>query len=456
MTINAGTWEHRELRIKVDVHSEYYTITYYLDALPHTTGSQRPTDDEQYPYLTSTNPSEEIYNSIWDRFDGQFGTDLRSILQRPNKEKPPSEGNKELGSLIGDARGYIIRTTSRAPAETIFQEESRRPKLLSLLGIGLDGLPLRQTENIHRAEPNVVLTSLDQYKVIYGSDLGNPRIASADGPQEPVPVKYFLLHLNDNDHQIGLAVHRANTLIELRLASLIDRYAIAKVSQDLRFQGDHLTKYLLRSANYSVSGRVLAVARYRYERLATNCHGGLIYRISQSERYYRSLMDAARDTQRTLLDGRQDYVQILRQNHEHIMKSTQAVGERHRRMGERIDRFIAAERLSTQKNITLAGVLVAFCVFSLSSLNILVSSGALLPIIKPFIAGIFIFLVVAMISIFKLKIRTWIVTGKMFPPEFRDEEKERRRIYRQELIQQFKLWSARLFRRIMLYIRKLF
>jgi len=427
-TINVGEWKGYQLRMKADIHSEFYTVTYVLDTGPESTF------DASEELLKSSDPSLYNYYILWDEFDREHKSDLRILLATPDGM------GRQRGALIGDVRGFSIHPPRSISAEQFYS--NYKEVFLSFVGLDAAGLPLNLIERENRAEQNVILTHLKNYAAIYGSDLGNPRVARADRPLTPTPVRYFLIHENDNDHQTGLAVNRAHSLIELRIASLIDRHTISDVSAAIRRLGDEITRLLLRASVYSITSNGLRRVLSEYSRLAANCHGGLIYRVSQSARYYNALEKTLRDTETSQIDGRQAYVHFIIRTHDRVMRSTEAVGERYRRMGERVDRLISMYHVDRQKNLTVVGFLVATFILLLAGINVWRSSN--ITNIQSVIISLGTLLLLACIGILKLRMLSWLVPLKSLPSalqaEILEDRAKRRHSFRGFLSRMFK-WT---------------
>jgi len=87
----AGEWEGFKVRIKADVHAEYYTITYILDS--------NPLDYlEKCSTIGVKGVVEDFYYDLWVRFDDWCGGGLSKILPQRN------EYGMVKGELIGDIR----------------------------------------------------------------------------------------------------------------------------------------------------------------------------------------------------------------------------------------------------------------------------------------------------------------------------------------------------------------
>ena len=310
---------------------------------------------------------------------------------------------------------------------TINPELKRR--LYKFIGLSPDGSALPDPKSaMDGTGMNVLLVRLMEYHALYGSDMGNSRVRQPSG--DLIPTKYFFVQSGQDDNNIGAAVHRAHTLIELRTAMLFDRGTIAEVGQALIAQGDEMAKQLLRATSHGIGKRAMVSAFYRHTLLASFCHGGLTYRISQSERYHTELMGLASSVQRATVGGRPNFLDVLRSNHQTILNSTKSVGDRYSQLGTRIDKLISAYYIERQKNLTIAAGLIATCILSLSCLNYFKENGLWGYNIVQIAVALVVLTLAGVFLTIESRAASWFVRNTMIPPELREFFIAERRVRR--------------------------
>jgi hypothetical protein len=365
-TIAVGICNGFHMRIKVDLHSEYCTVTFFLDATVDIKQDDPDMIAEHWrPWIEvsgsrqvapNRDSADVIYDQFWGAFDHYHGIEYR--LEPSARMFGPIEG-----SVIGDFRGLIVRTSDLDP------REQHHRFIQSCLGFDATWHSLNSNERNKRTLQNVIFCKLPDYHTLYGNDLGNPRVGRPTPQGLPIPVRYFFVYEGDNEHEIGLAVHRSHTMGELRVASLIDRETVTQLSDHMRQLGDDITNTIHSAALGKISRRRFENILTRYNDLASFCHGGLVYRVGQSNRYYAALRNRATDTKIVRLDGFPTYTQFLERNHERIMHSTASVGYRFRAMGERVDRFITLYQAERMRRVYKAALTIPFMLLIYTATN---------------------------------------------------------------------------------------
>jgi hypothetical protein len=370
-----------ELRIAIDIYSEYATISCTLDnhrdlkAAPaeftpsEIAGYVRKQIRESHAIRSSDEydkytDSEMIYFGIWELLDAELGIKFEET---------------NIGSIFGDFRGFAVcpinfpvvkggligspDTRSKdaednaviPPAVRIVPEQDVMAYLkknsrffLNCLGLDRDGTSLHTMPQSVRMEPNLILCKMLGGDAIYGSALGN-EFSLEKRPDAPIPITYFIIYNGRSSHQLGRMIRRQHLLGELRLAALLDRNTIMQLGGPVRRMTGLVSHLLSFGTKYLTVGRnefdeVLSL----YIEIGRKCHGGLLYRMSRGAYYFEALQERLEDTRSLSIPGWQSYPGFISRHFDQQFRSMRSIGERYVVVGTRIERLVsiyAAERL---------------------------------------------------------------------------------------------------------------
>jgi hypothetical protein len=258
-----------DLRVVIDVYSEYATLTLVLDDstgllsgeaavgdptaivafIQEHIAARRTTigaDESEKSFESDYRSGEAVYFGIWELLNHVKGTRL---------------SQSGIGTMVGDFRGFAICPSGceaavanfsdsnkphrfvpgpeqRAPQDPLLFLKREQAFFLDCLGLNTEGSILHAGKSSEkRIEPNVILCRMLGGDGIYGSALGNRstyRYRRVPVPYAPTPITYFVIHNGQSTNQLGRMIRRQNLLGELRIAALLDAETIMKLGAPIR------------------------------------------------------------------------------------------------------------------------------------------------------------------------------------------------------------------------------
>jgi len=295
------------IRLRVDLHAEYYSMTFILDqddeppppfsgALRAVTYEKMLSDRERRqadPTNVESPFAREVmkffYEDLWSEFERELDgallpdfkkfTEFRSIALRDhtspfaiyNKAHEGAHGqivltgNPQHDTNLADAR-FGLRTWVSSNNDLVYEIL----KFNQLTG-GID------------RDANCVLCEVMDGGAIYGSSLGQSPVLHGEQPSIDRPLRYFIVCNDLSKYQLGRLIRRHHVLGELRMAATFDIREIAIAGNKVRSLGNKIDDELK-------AGRLPVGALGQYQAALNIIHssidpGGLSYRISRS-RYY--------------------------------------------------------------------------------------------------------------------------------------------------------------------------
>jgi hypothetical protein len=372
------------LRVRADLHVEYFTLTFILDEpdkrgdpstchtkiqtlISHIHGSVEP-----FRTLTANSKKNSNYpfKELWDEVDAALWPKHEHINWPPvnyskSEENTPETTHNGVRGLIeklglaerfADFRGFLPVVAPDAPEtsnSTAYTEEARNsePCIWDMAPIYVsderdhfykDSLK-RQTEFISRENvatfyeealaihsgTELVLTGLLDGLGTYASTLGRDGAKSEkdSGPEwvELQPLRYIVTYGGRNNYQRGRMMRLLHDAGVLRLVALRDLYEVRYAAQAMRRIGQELREIKLSDAKYEKVDELYA----SYLSSTRGAAGDIEYRTARSTHYVEHWKRIGQQLRQVRLEGWQTYTEFVL-----------------RRVGSQFDYIASAQRRS--------------------------------------------------------------------------------------------------------------
>ncbi|MBU6373235.1 MAG: DUF3422 family protein [Alphaproteobacteria bacterium] len=349
------------IRMRVDVHFEYYSITVFADQFdandPNAIigGLTALATDVGATPETVSNHLTALHDTIWQQARQPFRYLLEGVEALP-------------GDHVADLRGVVLiaprpdarrtpaasRPGAMTPAVQAFWD-THQTLVSTFLG---SSPPTGSVPGVVGAES--VACTFGDGQVLYMA----PLVA---GSKEPRPVKYLLVaDPVMPPEQVGRLMRRMNVLFELRHLALLDydcrpgEKDLKTASRELRRIGDDLDKQIKaaevakrqdnatgadrrlwaddeRNQNTKIAG--LLELNGRLTKLNDFADGGINFRVEQSRLYGDEFKSRIEDLRVGRIEGYPPYDAFARRRVIHLFARIEQIGRRIAMFGRRIDRW---------------------------------------------------------------------------------------------------------------------
>ena len=387
-------------RICIDLHGEYYSLTYILDQLDpqsaghkkgeHHAGSPKPKarhdgepdfsatlfravaqemsqaaehqDTAARPARHHTDYSHYLdwwYRDIWARFDADA---LPAAYPFP-------------GIPFAEFYGIAMQTERHPDAGTessghdpiiwpgASDEATRRKDLYSFVNANRDFLrgilQLAPGDDGSDKDANCVLCTMLWGSAIYGSSLGRPPSPGTDPgeetaprapPPRPVPLQYFVVSHGWSKYLLGRILRRLNALGELRSAAVLDLSLLDRASERMRALRNEIDEQLhTRDPNRDSAtlehGHLHRVQGTLNEIADSEINGGLLARVGRSRAYAADFKQRMEDMGFGRIDGWEPYDVFMHRNLFKTLEYIDAIGSRFEGLAATMQRLTAARNL---------------------------------------------------------------------------------------------------------------
>jgi len=370
-------WTGWRARMRVDLHSEFYSVTFILDRVLDKTGGDGPQSSTpaSIPRGRSREYVNEWYRAIWTRF---FKA-LEAAGANPNF---PCEKFNECRGLVlvapldaDDKAAEALRPTGHDPIVDLLRvrqrAEERKERLYGWLNGRLDLMrEILQFDQLYRQkdqDANCVLCTVLQGRGIYASSLGqveSVRRLGQSGPAAPLddgtgshePDRYLILHDGIPRFQLGRLLRRLHALDELRCAAVFDFRALISASERIRTLGNEIDRQLHTDEKHrdkpALTREALADVQGRLNELtAIAVDGGLLYRINRSRYYAQDFKLRMGDMFIEQIDGWEPYDIFMHRNLFPILDHIDSIGNRFNALATRVERLTDARNVEELVNV---------------------------------------------------------------------------------------------------------
>src|ERR1043165_7143312 len=300
-------------RLLIDIHSEYYFLTFILDQ-PSTRETVSEIAEIEHNLSTEGCAAVDIkafidrfYDDVWeilgghlegslDELPGQRFTEFRAIALR-DTEGPfvknrhehhdrftiPEIGSSDFAAARQSLRAWLTRNAQCIHAILQFDAFTKKVDqdanciLCEVLdGAGVYGSSVRQALS-------------GQSGIEAGGDA-----AAAHGAIQP--LRYFLLYNGLSKYQLGRLVRRTHIMGELRVAAVLDGPLLRRASSRIRSLGNRIDTLLTdKDEAATLADDELDSVLQELNRINSLVPGGLMYRVNRSRYYVNAFRERMAD-----------------------------------------------------------------------------------------------------------------------------------------------------------------
>ena len=328
-------WHFIPVAIRCELHSEYFSITYIIDAsrvLHDAKECEKAKIEPMFKFVNDTFDSlsiflmhgfneqsaavrEGLYRDLYENIPEKFFDEVMS---------PPSErtieDRKKVGSIFADFCIVLIGDRPETGADGI-NRFSRRPFSQSR-DEGRPMGPDHPSPDVNWASDKVKVLlpfiaprgePFSMYDVTASRMLdGRTIYASALAPQpDEKCVSLHAIHYSSSldRRQIGRLVDRLNHLGDLRLAAIIDAESFRKISNSISEIEDGMqgASDLIHAQNLSAAAEKLRDIYNRMGKIGKSIDGGFTNRVERSRYYVKQWRDGVGDLRIKRIEGFQPY-----------------------------------------------------------------------------------------------------------------------------------------------------
>ncbi|MEJ0025476.1 MAG: DUF3422 family protein [Rhizomicrobium sp.] len=330
--VTVGKFDCVRLRLRADVHDEYYTLTFLADGFENCQSGPGQQVREALDSLDAGDLGaahvaatlDDIYDEFWldleARVDaigfsdlpGRVFINIRGLalchphVNRPLSPRPHRETEVPTSEMTAQRQARIVNDVLR-------QFVDRRPNFFAAaLGSSSEG------SEISIRDANKVMCGMLDGAAIFGTSLRQK-------PGAPTsPLRYFIIYDGFKSEQLGRMIRRLHVVAELRMAALVDIDDMRKASGRIRAAGDQ--------SNLSELSPL-------YTSIGEMCTGGLLYRINQSRYYAQVYRERLQDLRLVRIEGWQPYDEFVRRTIYRDFDFIDRLGTRYALLGDRVDRL---------------------------------------------------------------------------------------------------------------------
>lgn len=323
------------LRIRIDVHTELFTVT--LSADQFDLNGQHLHNQRLRELIEGKDTLRELHDVFWTSRDTPIGRIGALLSELPNNVQ------------VVDFRGVIIppRLPDTPAEQTTLVPSPAKPQLSAAIDtffqtrkalletyLTKDATPPNATEPVSDG----VICSMLGGRMLYAAPL--TQWAGA-----PRPVRYLLVTDNVEPDQLGRFVRRLHVLGELRHVALLDfdlgpgQDDLKSASRELRRLSWKLDTLVRENENEMPTVANLAGISKKLTDIHRYADGGLPYRVSQSQYYAQAFKDRLPDLRVGRIEGYQPYDAFARRFVYQVFARIEQVGQLYRTVVHETNRW---------------------------------------------------------------------------------------------------------------------
>jgi len=376
-------------RICVDMHGEYYSVTYILDqSKPEPRGSRRHEAQAAAPTSDGVDLGADLFRSVARELSHIAAMGEKDAAAAPRQyrdyrryldwwyrevwerfDRHAFETGCEFpGELFAEFYGVAMQTSG--PTDIIVDpaarhdpiiwprvrdEESRLRPLYRWVNDNRDflrgALHLDPTDDGIDRDANCVLCTMLWGSAVYGSSLGRPLPATDNGARAaPAPLHYFVISHGWSKYLLGRILRRLHALGELRSAAILDLEGLDRASDQMRAlrneiddslhtrDPEHNSATLEHDRLRAIQGKLNEIADSRID-------GGLLQRVSRSRYYTQDFKQRMEDMGFGHIDGWEPYDVFMHRNLFKTLEYIDGIGTRFEDLAATVQRLTAARNL---------------------------------------------------------------------------------------------------------------
>ena len=349
---SSANWSGWRARMRVDIHIEYYSVTFILDRRDLQTTLERSPENPPSGATEAKRYVSEWYRLIWDEFFALIET-KGIALDFPTDDQ------------FFECRGLVLDTAPQAaplpirPRYPILDERifaTRRAEAKESLNGWVDenGDVMSRILRLDRSagndqDANCVLCYVMNGRGIYASSMGRSEAelrSKPGGTTQATPERYLLLHHGLPRFQVGRVLRRFHVLDELRCATAFHFRELIDASKRIREAGDNIDQQL-RDSKDALTRDSLKTIQHDLNALTSNQRiGGLLYRINRSRYYARNFKLGMDDLRFAPVKGWEPYDAFMHRNLFPTIDHIDGIGQRFEALASRV------ERLTEERDVT--------------------------------------------------------------------------------------------------------
>jgi Protein of unknown function (DUF3422) len=357
---NSEDWAGWRARMRVDIHIEYYSVTFILDRVDLKTTLKRSPEKPPSGEKESRAFVSQWYRKIWDEF-------FKLVESKGVALDFPTDGR------FFECRGLVIDTAAPAAPvasrprfpildDRIFAMDRRESKDALKSWIDTNGDVMSRILRLDRSkgedqDANCVLCHVMNGRGVYASSMGRSEaeLRASSGPTDATPERYLLLHHGLPRFQVGRMLRRFHILDELRCASAFNFNELIAASRSIRALGDYIDNRL-RGSTQGLSRKSLKDIQRELNTLTSNQRiGGLLYRINRSRFYARGFKLGLGDLRIAPIKGWEPYDAFMHRSLFPTIDHIDGIGQRFEALSSRVERLTeerdVAESINVQNRI---------------------------------------------------------------------------------------------------------
>lgn len=357
---NSADWSGWRARMRVDIHIEYYSVTFILDRCTLQAALER-SPETPAPAEATREYVSKWYRKIWTEFFDLLAS------------KGVTLDHLARGHFF-DTRGLVLDTAppavplskrARFPIldERIFANIRNESKTALRSWVDQHGDVMSRILRLDRSagkdqDANCVLCYVMNGRGIYATSMGRSEAelrSKRGGSAEATPERYLLLHHGLPRFQVGRVLRRLHVLDELRCATTFNLDELVVASKSIRETGDNISRQLGNSRD-GLTRQVLETIQHELNRLTSSQQiGGLTYRINRSRSYARNFKLGMEDLRFAPIKGWEPYDAFMHRSLFPTIDHIDGIGQRFEALSSRVERLTeqrdVAESINVQNRI---------------------------------------------------------------------------------------------------------
>lgn len=375
----ADIWTHWRARLRVDLHSEFYSVTYILDAKrqgvcpPHTDPAKPDLPEDHSGASQQKRYFHKWYEDIWTEFFKLLDLPANHYFSASDKffecrglAIPSSFAPIKDPAAHDDIITHPLKKEEADEAKKkILNWPNARDEFIRLV------LQLDRTGAADK-DANCILCLVLDGRALFASAMGQPggekRVTEMTQTADTAQFEsYLLVHDRLPRFQLGRLLRRFHVLDELRCSAIFDFPELIEASERLRTLGNTIDQRLAEAQAHSkkpcLSSDALSDIQNKLNNLTSGLSlpdqhkhrnegrkaaGGLLYRINRSRYYANDFKLRMTDMLIERIEGWEPYDLFMHRNMFPIIDHIDSIGKRFDALAARVERLTEASDVDEQ------------------------------------------------------------------------------------------------------------
>lgn len=362
-------WAGWRARMRVDLHPEYYSVTFILDRSKLTTELKRSPDD--LPARTKDAAGDFVYEWYTTRWKHFF-----DLLKAKGAGRDFPQDRQ-----FYECRGLVLDTAPPQPARPktpiidrrAFEQERQDAKEQIETWVDANHDLMAEVLRLDRSQPwdqdaNCILCSVMSGRGVYASSMGRTEAELRDIKERDIkeeeglagPERYLLLHHGLPRFMVGRVLRQFHVLDELRSASIFDLTELLAAGNGVRKVGAKIDTQSRSGARELTPQQLREIQRELNQLAANEKVGGLLYRINRSRYYARLFRQSLQDLRLVRVQGWESYDTFMHRNLFPLIDRIDSIGVRFEALAARVEQLTAARNLEELVYIQKIGEIIGW------------------------------------------------------------------------------------------------